>query len=144
MMDGQPTRHAARPAAIALIAGSLFAAPLLQIVAAITGSHIGNFGNARWASWPIYLAAAPFVGWLLWIGHPRARFATYILLTTEALRSLRALERLADPPGAWSMLAVAIAIILVLQLPSARRFCPTLRPSEIQLRLRQRFGVEDR
>ncbi len=141
MIDSRSADPAVPPVAIAFIAGSLFAAPLLQIVAAITGWHIGNFGTTRWANWPIYLAAAPFAGWLLWSGHPRARFAAYILLTTEALRSVRALVRIPNAPGAWSTLVVAIAIIIALQLPSARRFCPSLRPSEIRSRLRQRFGL---
>jgi len=124
-----------RPPVISVIAVALFAAPLFQIVAAITGWHFGNFGSTRWASWPIYLAAAPFVGWLLWVGHPRARFTAYILLTAEALRSVRALARGGPAIPAWCILAVTIAIVLALQLPSARRFCPSLRPSEIGSRL---------
>ncbi len=132
-----------RPPIITIIAAGFFAAPVLQIVAAIIGWPIGNFGVTRWANWPIYLAAAPCVGWLLWSGHPRARFAAYILLTTEALRSGRALVRLSNPLGAWSILVVVIAIILALQFPSARQFCPSLRPSEIRLRLRQRFGLKE-
>lgn len=122
---------------ITVIAAGFFLAPALQLAALLTGWHLGNFGTMRWTNWPIYLAAAPFAGWLLWSGHPRARFAAYILLTTEALRSGRALDRSSNPPGAWSMLAVVIAVILALQLPSARRFCPSLRPSEIRSRLRQ-------
>ena len=132
-----------RPRIITVIAAGFFAAPVLQIGSAVTGWPIGNFGVARWANWPLYLAAAPFVGWLLWSGHPRARFGTYIMLSTEALRTMRSLGRLGSTPGAWGVLAVVVAIVLVLQLPSARQFCPSLRPSEIRSRLRQRFGLKE-
>ena len=127
-----------RPVVITAIAATFFAAPALQIIAALSGWPIGSFGTARWLNWPLYLAAAPFAGWLLWKGRSRARFATYIFLTTEALRSVRALMRHDPAPVPWATLAVVVALILMLQLPAARRFCPSLRPAEIRARLRRR------
>ena len=70
--------------------------------------------------WWLSGLAAPLVAWLLWTRHARARFAAYVLLTVVAVRALVA--------GPWWLAAYAMAVILVLQAPGARRAWPRLRP----------------
>lgn len=133
-----------RPWIIRIIGGYLLLAPLLQVLAAATSQGLANFGTQRAANWPIYGLAAPFVGFLLWKGHPRARFAAYVYLTLETFRGIRGI-RLEAYPLAWRAphlhgLLLAILFVLALQIPSARRYCPSLKPAEVRARLRQRVA----
>lgn len=64
--------------------------------------------------------AAPVVAVLLAIRHPRARFSAYVLFSALAVRGLVA--------GAWPLVALAGAGILVLQTEPARRAWPRLAP----------------
>ncbi|MFQ5829153.1 MAG: hypothetical protein ACE5JD_08365 [Candidatus Methylomirabilia bacterium] len=117
-----------RPLVITLLAGFLFASPLLQICAVIAPPpfRLLNFGPTPWLAYPAYLLVAPLVGALLWRGHPRARFAAYLFASLELLRGVRA--------GHWDAVAAALAVVALLQIPSARRFCPRLRPTEMRAR----------
>jgi hypothetical protein len=56
----------------------------------------------------------------LWRRHPRARFTTYVLLSAVALRGVFG--------RVWGALALALAVIALLQLPAARRAWPRLTP----------------
>lgn len=73
------------------------------------------------ARWWISGVVAPLVAALLWMQHPRARFAAYIFFTVAAVRGLFR--------GAWPVTAFAIAAILLLQTPAAARAWPRLRGS---------------
>jgi hypothetical protein len=57
---------------------------------------------------------------LLWRRHPRARFASYVLLSVTVLRGAII--------GAWVLAVLAVAGLLVLQTPAARQAWPRLRP----------------
>lgn len=56
----------------------------------------------------------------LWRRHPRARFTTYVLLSAVALRGVFG--------RVWGALALALAVIALMQLPAARRAWPRLTP----------------
>ncbi len=120
------------PAVIALLACYLFANPFLQVAAVLAPQHVRlfNFGP-RWLSYPVYVLVAPLVGYLLWTGHPRARFAVYLFLSLELFRGLRFRR--------WDAVVLALAIIALLQTPGARRFCPSIRSAEWRARLRKRL-----
>jgi hypothetical protein len=76
------------------------------------------------AHWWLSGLAAPVVAWLLWRRHPRARFAAYVLLSVVALRGLVTRD--------WVVVGVAAGAIALLQLPSAARVWPRLRPGAIR------------
>lgn len=122
-------RPEARPLVITVLVLALAAAPALQ-AASLAGLRLLNFAPDRPWNYLAYGLAAPYVAVLLWRRHPRARFAAYVFLTHEALRGLH--FRRGDA------VAVAAAWIALLQLPSARRYAPSLRPAEILGRLRWR------
>ena len=81
----------------------------------------------------VYGLAAPYVALLLWRRHPRARFAAYVFLSHETVRAAH--FRHGDA------VAVALLGVVLLQLPSARRWAPSLRPAEIRARLRRLAGA---
>ena len=96
------------------------------------GLRVANAAPDRPWSYVAYGLAAPYVAWLVWRRHPRARFAAYVFLTHEALRGVH-LRR-------WDAVALAALWILLLQLPAARRWLPSLRPAEMRARWRRRGG----
>jgi hypothetical protein len=125
--SGQPAGR--RPWVVAGLVAALAAAPLLQL-ASVAGLRVLNFAPDRPWNYVAYGLAAPYVALLLWRRHARARFAAYVFFTHEALRGLH--FRHVDA------VAVALAAIVLLQLPSARRWAPSLRPAAIMARLRRR------
>ena len=68
--------------------------------------------------WPSAVAAL-IVAALLWRRHPRARFASYILFSAMAARAAFA--------GEWTVLALALVAIVVMQTRAAARAWPRLR-----------------
>jgi hypothetical protein len=110
------------------LAAWLALAPLLQGLS-LLGLRVANFAPDRAWNYLAYGLAAPYVAWLVWRRHPRARFAAYVFLTHETVRGLH--FRHADA------VAIAVAWILLLQLPSARRWLPSLRPAELRARWRR-------
>jgi hypothetical protein len=127
------TRHddresARRPAVVGMLAAWLALAPLLQALS-LAGLRVANFAPDRPWNYLAYGLAAPYVGWLVWRGHPRARFAAYVLLTHEALRGVHFQRR--------DAVAIAAGWVLLLQLPAARRSMPSLRPTEMRARWRR-------
>jgi hypothetical protein len=56
----------------------------------------------------------------LWRRHPRARFTTYVLLSAVALRGVFG--------RVWGALALALAVIALMQLPAARPGRPRPHP----------------
>jgi hypothetical protein len=123
-----PTAAGGRPAWLlgALVAW-LALLPLLQ-AASLAGLRIGNAAPDRPWNYVAYGLAAPYVAWLVWRRHPRARFATYVFLTHEAARGLHGHR--------WDAVLVAVLWVLVLQLPPARRSLPAIRPAEVRARWR--------
>lgn len=118
-----------RPGVITVVAAACAVAPLLQ-AASLAGLRILNVAPEHPWNWLAYGLAAPYVAALLWRRHARARFAAYVFFTHEALRGLHFRH--------WDAVAIAVAAILLLQLPAARRWVPSLRPAQIGARLRGR------
>jgi hypothetical protein len=82
----------------------------------------------------IYAVAAPAVGALLALRHRRARFAAYVFLTMDIVRS--------GVRGAWPFLVADLAVILILQLPAMRRIYPRIDPAQVASRWRRRVGPD--
>jgi hypothetical protein len=123
--DAAPPR---RPRVIVALAAWLACAPALQALS-VAGLRVGNFAPDRPWNYLAYGLAAPYVAWLVWNRHSRARFAAYVFLTHEAVRGLHFHRRDAVALGAlW---------VLLLQLPEARRWLPSLRPAEMRARWRR-------
>ncbi len=118
----------ARPWIIRGLAAALAAAPILQL-ASLGGLRLLNFAPDHWWNYVAYCAAAPYVAGLLWRRHPRTRFAAYVFLTHETVRGLHFRH--------WAAVGVALAWVILLQLPSARRYLPALRPAEVRARMRR-------
>ena len=76
----------------------------------------------------VYAVVAPLVGLLLFARHPRARFATYIFLSMDLLRTIRT--------HSWIFLAVDLAILLFLQTPLMRSVFPPIDSARVKARLR--------
>jgi hypothetical protein len=112
-----------RPGIIVALAAWLALAPLLQALS-LAGLRAANFAPDRPWNYLVYGLAAPYVAWLVWRGHPRARFAAYVFLTHEALRGIHHRR--------WDAVALAGLLVLLLQLPSARRWLPSIRPAEMR------------
>lgn len=111
---------------ITALALALFLAPVLQ-AASLAGLRALNFAPDRPWNYLAYGLAAPYVGVLLWRRHPRCRFAAYVFLSHEIVRGLHFRH--------WDAVAIALAWIVLLQLPAARRYAPSLRPAEIRARI---------
>ncbi len=120
-----------RPLVITGLAVALIAAPALQ-AASLLGFRALNFAADRPWNYLAYGLAAPYVGVLLWRRHPRCRFAAYVFLTHESFRGLH-FHR-------WDAVGVAIGWILLVQLPAARRYAPSVRPSEVRARVARYLG----
>ena len=127
--------RARRPVVVRLLAAWLALAPVLQALS-LVGLRAANFAPDRPWNYLAYGLAAPYVAWLVWHRHPRARFAAYVFLTHEAVRGIHF-----HRPGA---VAIAVLWVLLLQLPAARRFLPSLRPAEMRARWRRRLTGDRR
>lgn len=117
-----------RPLVIRLLVLWLALAPVLQALS-LAGLRVGNFAPDRPWNYLAYGLAAPYVAWLVWQRRPRARFAAYVFLTHESVRGMHFHRR--------DAVAMAILWVLLLQLPAARRYMPSLRPAEMRARWRQ-------
>jgi hypothetical protein len=72
--------------------------------------------NAWWPS----AVFAPIVAWLLWRRDRRARFAAYVFFSVMVGRAVIV--------ASWPLALFALAAIVALQLPAARRVWPRLTP----------------
>ena len=126
---------APRPRVVVALVAWLALAPLLQALS-LAGFRAANFAPDRPWNYVAYGLAAPYVAWLVWRRHPRARFAAYVFLTHEALRGAH-FHR-------WDAVALAGLWILLLQLPAARRWLPSIRPAEMRARWRRGPRVRTR
>jgi hypothetical protein len=124
-----------RPAGLWLLTVALLAGPIVHLVALWLDRQWLNFGSRRVWDGLVYLLIAPFVGTLMLRRHERARFSVYVFLSCEILRALRIRSL---PLG-----LLALASILYLQLPAARRFHPSVDPRRVleRIRLRRRDGA---
>jgi len=125
--DSEPV---SRPAGLWLLTIALLVSPIVHVAAFALGRHWLNFGSHRPWDWFVYLLIAPLVGTLMLRRHERARFSVYVFLSCEILRA----ERIRSLPLAL----IAIAAILYLQLPEARRFHPSVDPRRVLERIRLR------
>ena len=120
-----------RPPGVArALAAWLALAPLLQILS-LAGLRVGNFAPDRPWNYLAYGLVAPYVAGLIWRRPLRARFAAYVFLTHEILRGIHLHRR--------DAVAIAALWVLLLQLPAARRWMPSLRPAEMRARWRRRL-----
>jgi hypothetical protein len=117
-----------RPLVVRLLVLWLALAPVLQALS-LAGLGVGNFAPDRPWNYLAYGLAAPYVAWLVWQRRPRARFAAYVFLTHESVRGMHFHRR--------DAVAIAVLWVLLLQLPAARRYMPSLRPAEMRARWRQ-------
>ena len=117
-----------RPLVVRLLVLWLALAPALQVLS-LAGLRVGNFAPDRPWNYLAYGLAAPWVAWLVWRRRPRARFAAYVFFSHEAVRGLHFHRR--------DAVAIAVLWVLLLQLPTARRYMPSLRPSEMRARWRR-------
>jgi hypothetical protein len=120
---------APRPLVVRALAAWLAAAPVLQALS-LAGIRVASFAPDRPWNYVAYGVAAPYVASLVWRRHPRARFAAYVYFTHEAVRGAH-LHR-------WDAVALAALWVLLLQLPAARGWLPSLRPAEMRARWRRR------
>lgn len=117
-----------RPLVVRLLVLWLALAPALQALS-LAGLRVGNFAPDRPWNYLAYGLAAPWVAWLVWRRRPRARFAAYVFLSHETVRGLHFHRR--------DAVAIAVLWVLLLQLPAARRYMPSLRPAEMRARWRR-------
>ena len=87
-----------------------------------------NFGSPRLWDAFVYFLIAPIVGVLMLRRHERARFSAYVFLSCEVLRAAR-IHSL--PLG-----LLAVAFLIYLQTPAARRCHPSVDPRRVLARLR--------
>lgn len=120
----------ARPFGLWLLTVALLASPLVHLAALRLGQQWLNFGSRRsWDSF-VYLLIAPIVGTLLLRRHERARFSAYVFFSCEIVRAMRIRSM---PLG-----LLALAAILYLQSPAARRYHPSIDPRRVLERIRLR------
>ena len=120
----------ARPAGLWLLTIVLLVSPIVHLVALWLDRQWLNFGSRHAWDGFVYLLIAPLVGTLLLRRHERARFSVYVFLTCEIVRALRIRSL---PLG-----LLALAAILYLQLPAARRVHPSVDPRRVLERIRLR------
>jgi hypothetical protein len=117
-----------RPAGLWLLTVVLLTSPAIHLLALSLNTHWLNFGSRRpWDAF-VYFAIAPVVGALMLRRHERARFSVYVFLSCEILRAIRI--------QSWPLGILAVAAIVYLQLPAARRFHPSVDPRKVMARLR--------
>ena len=130
--EGEPAEPAEKPpipGPIYGIAAALLGAPLLQAWCLLQGRALLNFGPGISAHLSYFLFA-PLSAVFLLRRHPRARSSLYIFTTFEIVRSLHS--------GHLAVAAVALALLLYVQLPSVRAVYPMLDARTILARLKLR------
>ncbi|HUR35725.1 MAG TPA: hypothetical protein VM032_18100 [Vicinamibacterales bacterium] len=117
-----------RPAGLWLLTAMLLASPAIHLIALLAGARWLNFGSRHPWDGFVYFIIAPVVGALMLRRHERARFSVYVFLSCEILRATRI--------HSWPLGLLAVAAILYLQFPAARRFHPMVDPRKVMARLR--------
>ena len=117
-----------RPAGLWLLTLVLLASPAIHLLALFFDTRWLNFGSRHpWDAF-VYFVIAPVVGALMLRRHERARFSAYVFLSCEILRAIRI--------HSWPLGVLAAFAILYMQLPSPRRFHPSVDPRKVMARLR--------
>lgn len=112
------------------LSAALLAAPLLQAWCLLEDRSLLNFGSGASAHFTYFLFA-PISAVLLLRRHPRARSSFYIFTTFEIVRCLRS-DHLAS-------VALAVALLIYLQLPSVRVVYPKIDARTVLARMRGRM-----
>lgn len=107
-----------RPPEAVLICLYFFLSAFLQLYAYLKGIKILNFGSSSLRNFIIYCGFSPLAGYLLWVKSGRARFAAYIFLTMEIVRSVQ--------EGHALPLSIAALAILALQTKRMRKIYPSM------------------
>lgn len=106
------------------MAGLAGTPPRSPVVWALVASLLLYAAIAATRHWWLSALAAPAVAALLWLRHPRARFAAYVFFSVLALRGTVA--------GVWALAAYAAVAIAVMQTPVAARAWPRLVPGRLR------------
>ena len=117
-----------RPFGLWLLTIGLLASPMIHAGALLLHTRWLNFGSVRLWDAFVYFLIAPIVGALMLRRHERARFSAYVFLSCEILRAVR-IDSLA-------LGLIAVGFLAYLQLPSSRRFHPSVDPRKVLARLR--------
>jgi len=117
-----------RPAGLWLLTVVLLASPAIHLLALFFDTRWLNFGSRLPWDGFVYFLIAPVVGTLMLRRHERARFSAYVFLSCEILRAIRI--------HSWPLGVLAAFAILYMQLPSPRRFHPSVDPRKVMARLR--------
>jgi hypothetical protein len=124
----QPENRISRPLGLWLLTIALLASPMIHAGALLLHTRWLNFGSPRLWDAFVYFLIAPIVGVLMLRRHERARFSAYVFLSCEVLRAAR-IDSLA-------LGLIAVAFLVYLQLPAARRTHPSVDPRRVLARLR--------
>ena len=131
--SGSPDRSEkppGRPLGLWILTIALLGSPVIHGGALLLRARWLNFGSLRLWDGFVYFLIAPIVGLLMLRRHERARFSVYVFLSCEVLRAVRI-----HSPGLGLL---AVAFLVALQLPAARRFHPSVDPRKVLARLRVR------
>jgi hypothetical protein len=122
------TSPTGRPFALWILTIVLLASPMIHASALLLRTQWLNFGSPRvWDAF-VYFLIAPIVGMLLLRRHERARFSAYVFLSCEVLRAVRI--------HSLALGVIAVAFLVYLQVPAARRYHPSVDPRKVLARLR--------
>src|SRR4051812_33575992 len=122
--EGEP----GRPPILWILTLGLLASPVIHAIALLLHTRWLNFGSVRPWDGFVYFLIAPIVGVLMLRRHERARFSVYVFLSCEILRAIRI--------HSAGLGVLAVGFLLILQLPAARRFHPSVDPHKVLARLR--------
>ncbi len=122
--------QARRPIGLWILTLGLLASPAIHGAALLLHTRWLNYGSLRLWDGLVYFLVAPLVGTLMLTRHERARFSAYVFLSCEILRAVR----IHSP----ALALLAVAFLVNLQFPAARRFHPSVDPHKVLARLRLR------
>ena len=117
-----------RPFGLWILTIALLASPMIHGGALLLGTRWLNFGSPRVWDALVYFLIAPIVGTLMLRRHERARFSAYVFLSCEVLRAVRI--------HSLALGLIAVAFLIYLQTPAARRWHPSVDPRRVLARLR--------
>jgi hypothetical protein len=121
-------RRSHRPLGLWILSTALLASPLIHAGALVLRGRWLNFGSVRLWDGFVYFLIAPIVGVLMLKRHERARFSVYVFLSCEILRAIRI--------HSLTLGLIAVAFLVYLQTPAARRYHPSVDPRRVLARLR--------
>jgi hypothetical protein len=117
-----------RPFGLWILTIALLASPMIHAGALLLRTRWLNFGSVRLWDALVYFLIAPVVGMLMLRRHERARFSVYVFLSCEILRAVRI--------HSLALGLIAVAFLVYLQTPAARRCHPSVDPRRVLARLR--------